>query len=71
LLRSQRRKTPRSFHRDGNRPDESPEVNREGPQGSFDLYFINRSGEELSPRRKKELEKAKHLMQARAAAFEE
>jgi hypothetical protein len=30
-------------------------------------YFINRSGKELSPRRKKELEKAKHVMQARTA----
>jgi hypothetical protein len=30
-------------------------------------YFVNHSGKELSPRRKKELEKAKHLMQARTA----
>jgi len=31
-------------------------------------FFINRAGKNLSPERKRELEKAKHLMQARMAS---
>src|SRR5262245_32452303 len=47
----------------------SPKVSPKGIGSGLRMlqYFINRAGKGMSPRRRHELEKAKHLLQAKAA----